>query len=393
MVYDVLVLGAGAAGLMCAATAGQRGRKVLVLDHAKRPGRKILISGGGRCNFTNYHITQAAYLSTNPHFAKSALSRYTQYDFIDLVERYGIAYHEKTQGQLFCDNSAKDIVQMLLSECEMGQVQLAMEHEILKVDVLPNGHYRVQTAQGNYEAYSLVVATGGCSMPRLGATAFAYQIATSFGLSIQPPRAALVPLTLHPDDKRLAEALSGVSLPVSIQAEYQSFTDDMLFTHRGLSGPAVLQISSYWLPGQPLSIDLLPQHNLTEWLHQQQSQHMDKSLKTLLSFLLPKRAVEVILANDPVMNLRLRQLSAQQLEALCLRLHQWQLQPAGTEGYRTAEVTLGGVCTRDLSSKTMMSVKQPNLYFIGEAVDVTGWLGGFNFQWAWSSGWAAGQVV
>ncbi|MDV2857736.1 NAD(P)/FAD-dependent oxidoreductase [Oceanimonas sp. CAM02] len=387
--WDVIVIGAGAAGLMCAAEAGKRGRRVLVLDHGKRIGRKILMSGGGRCNFTNYYTEPAAYLCGNPHFVKSALARYTQWDFIALVEKHGIAYHEKTLGQLFCDDSAQNIVDMLVAECDAAGVTIRLRAEVLNVEPMGEG-FAVTTAGEPYRCQSLVVATGGLSMPKIGASPFGYRLAEQFGLKVLPTRAGLVPFTLQPEDKQTLEGLSGVSLPVVAKSECGArFVENLLFTHRGVSGPAVLQISSYWQPGQRVCFELLTEGSLTGAVAESPNQE----LKTWLARYLPKRLVDALLARGELVSKPLKQYTHKELAAIEQRLAAWPLQPGGTEGYRTAEVTLGGVDTNELSSKTMEAKKVPNLYFIGEVMDVTGWLGGYNFQWAWSSGWVCGQVV
>lgn len=388
--WDVIVVGAGAAGLFCAIEAAKRGRKTLVLDNGKRIGRKILMSGGGRCNFTNIYASPANYLSQNRHFCKSALSRYTQWDFIALVQQYGIAYHEKTLGQLFCDDSAKDIVEMLQQECDKAGVQIALQQEITAVSY-QDGQYQVITPQLSRQCQSLVIASGGLSLPNLGATAFGYQLAEQFGLKLLPLRAGLVPLTWQPADKAVFEEISGVSLPVTAEANAVLFPEDMLFTHRGLSGPAILQISNYWQPGDELTINLVAGQDLTALLTELQQQHPAQELKTALSRVLPKRLVEKLLELNVFQNQPLKALNPKSIERLVSSLQHYIFKPNGTEGYRTAEVTLGGVDTDELSSKTMETKKQPGLYFIGEVVDVTGWLGGYNFQWAWSSGWVAGQ--
>lgn len=388
--WDVIVIGAGAAGLFCAIEAAKRGRKTLVLDNGKRIGRKILMSGGGRCNFTNMYASPANFLSQNKHFCKSALSRYTQWDFLSLVQQYQIPYHEKTLGQLFCDNSAKDIVDMLQQECDKAGVQIALQQEIQNI-VFSDGQYLLQGNGGSRSCQSLVVASGGLSLPNLGATAFGFQLAEQFGLNVLPVRAGLVPLTWQPDDKALYEEISGVSLPVTAEANDVVFPEDMLFTHRGLSGPAILQISSFWLPGDPVVVNLSPQQNVLDFLSEAQQKHPEQELKTALSRLLPKRLVEKLLEQNLLTNQPLKALNPKSSQRIADLLHQFVFKPNGTEGYRTAEVTLGGVDTNELSSKTMEAKNQPGLYFIGEVVDVTGWLGGYNFQWAWSSGWVAGQ--
>lgn len=391
--FDVIIIGAGAAGLFCAAQAGQRGRRVLLLDNGKKPGRKILMSGGGRCNFTNLYTEPAAYLSHNPHFCKSALARYTQWDFIDLVNRHGIAWHEKTLGQLFCDDSAQQIVDLLLAECDKGNVTLRLRSEVLSVARDESG-YTLQLNGSTVQAEKLVIASGGLSMPGLGATPFGYKIAEQFGLSVFPTRAALVPFTLHKPLLEQLQTLSGVALETTIDAQDGTrFKEAMLFTHRGLSGPVVLQISSYWLPGDFVTIDLSPATPLEAFLTAQREAHPNLSLKNSLAKILPKRLVEVLQALKVVPDITLKQLNSKQQTELAQTLHAWRIQPNGTEGYRTAEVTLGGVDTTQLSSKTMEARAVPGLYFIGEVADVTGWLGGYNFQWAWSSAWACAQAL
>ncbi|OOF11875.1 hypothetical protein BZG82_02895 [Salinivibrio sp. PR5] len=391
--YDVIVIGAGAAGLMCAAQAGQRGRRVLVVDHAKKPGRKILISGGGRCNFTNYDVTASNFLCENPHFVKSALAQYSQWDFIGLVATHGVAYHERDHGQLFCDDSAKDIVNLLLAECDQATISQRYRCEVHDIEKEEAG-FRLKLNGEPVRCQSLVVATGGLSMPKLGATPFGYQLAEQFGLKVLPTRAALVPYTLHQEDKTRFADISGVSVPCSITTESGvCFTENLLFTHRGLSGPAVLQTSSFWQPGEAVTIDLLPSESLKEVLVAMRDKHPNQTLKTSLSRLFPKRLVEVLIARDSLPDKPLKQLDDKQLDQLHHYFHQWSIAPNGTEGYRTAEVTLGGVDTHAISSKTLEARDIPGLYFIGEVLDVTGWLGGYNFQWAWSSGWVAGQYV
>lgn len=389
---DVIIIGAGAAGLFCAAEAAKRGRKVEVLDHAKRLGGKILMSGGGRCNFTNMYSAPENFLSQNKHFCKSALSRYTQWDFIALVEQYGIAYHEKTLGQLFCDNSAKDIVDMLMQECKNAGVIVTNRCEVGEVSY-KDGHYHVQSAKGEYIAESLVIATGGLSMPKLGATPFGYRVAEQFGIPIVPTRAALVPFTLHDHDKEVLAELSGISVDASAECNNTQFNENILFTHRGLSGPAVLQISSYWEPGQSVAFNMFPNADLFALLKQEQAQSPDVLMSTALAKIYPKRFVQTALEYLKLENKALKQYQGKQLEQLSQAFQQWEIKPNGTEGYRTAEVTLGGVDTDHISSKTMECKSQAGLYFIGEVLDVTGWLGGYNFQWAWSSAWVAGQVV
>ncbi|KAB2318521.1 NAD(P)/FAD-dependent oxidoreductase [Klebsiella sp. 1SOBk12mer] len=391
--FDAIVVGAGAAGMFCAAQAGQLGCRVLLLDNGKKPGRKILMSGGGRCNFTNMYVEPAAYLSQNPHFCKSALARYTQWDFIELVGKYGIAWHEKTLGQLFCDDSAEQIVTLLLAECEMGGVQIRLRSEILSVERDEQG-YRLQVNGETLATKKLVIASGGLSMPGLGASPFGYKIAEQFGLKVLPTRAGLVPFTLHKPLLEQLQVLSGVSVPSTITAENGTlFRENLLFTHRGLSGPAVLQISSYWQPGEFVTVNLLPDCNLEEFLNEQRGAHPNQSLKNTLAMQLPKRLVECLQQLGQIPDVTLKQLNVRDQQALVETLTAWRVQPNGTEGYRTAEVTLGGVDTNELSSRTMEARKAPGLYFIGEVMDVTGWLGGYNFQWAWSSAWACAQAL
>lgn len=388
---DVIVIGAGAAGLMCAAQAGYRGRNVTVLDMGKKPGRKILISGGGRCNFTNENASPDNYLCGNPHFVKSCLSRYTQHDFIELVDRHGLAYHHKTLGQLFCDNSAQDIVDILLTECEWAGVNITLRNEVLSVTKTDAG-YEVITEQDSYQCESLVVASGGLTMPKLGASPIGYKIAEQFGLTVLPTMAALVPFTLHQHDKDRFDGLSGISIPCLVTSEDGTkFKENILFTHRGLSGPAILQISSFWRAGQTVYINLLPELDLKQQFEDWRQSQGQKSLKNTLATILPKRFVEMLHDSKAIPDCNVNQLSHAQIDALHDYIHNWQIKPNGTEGYRTAEVTLGGVDTDELSSKTFEAKKSPGLYFIGEVTDVTGWLGGYNFQYAWSCGFAAGQ--
>ena len=388
---DVVVIGAGAAGLFCAAMAGQGGRRVVLLDNGKKIGRKILMSGGGRCNFTNLYAEPAAYLSQNPHFCKSALARYTQWDFIEMVNRHGIAWHEKTLGQLFCDDSAQQIVVMLESECAKGNVDIRLRSEISEVVKTETG-FEIKVNGSTVSTHSLVVASGGLSMPGLGASPWGYRLAEQFGLNVLPTRAGLVPFTLHKPLLDHIQTLSGVSVPSVLTAEDGTvFRESILFTHRGMSGPAVLQLSSYWHPGEFVSVNLLPELDLAGFLDSQRQQHPNQSLKNTLAMQLPKRLVECLQTLGQLPDVTLKQLNAPQQAELVEQLQNWQVQPNGTEGYRTAEVTLGGVDTKELSSKTMAAAKVPGLYFIGEVVDITGWLGGYNFQWAWSSAWACAQ--
>lgn len=389
--FDAVIIGAGAAGMFCAAMAGQAGSRVLLIDNGKKPGRKILMSGGGRCNFTNLYIEPAAYLSQNPHFCKSALARYTQWDFIDMVGKHGIAWHEKTLGQLFCDDSAQQVVDMLVAECDKGQVTMRLRSEVLGIERDENG-YTIQLNGDSVQAAKLVIATGGLSMPGLGATPFGYKVAEQFGLNLLPTRAGLVPFTLHKPLLEQLQVLSGVSVPSVITAENGvSFRESLLFTHRGLSGPAVLQLSSYWQPGEFVSVNLLPDTDLDALLNEQRISHPNQSLKNTLAMVLPKRLVECLQQLGQIPDVTLKQLNVRQQSELVETLQAWQVQPNGTEGYRTAEVTLGGVDTKELSSRTMEARNVPGLYFIGEVMDVSGWLGGYNFQWAWSSAWACAQ--
>jgi predicted Rossmann fold flavoprotein len=390
---DVVVLGAGAAGLMCAIGAARRGRKVLLLERSNKPGKKILMSGGGRCNFTNLYVEPNRFLSGNPHFCKSALSRYTQWDFIDLVQRHKIAYHEKSQGQLFCDDSSRLILDMLLDECHLAGVQILTNCETHSVR--KNERFELKTATGQISAQSLVVATGGLSIPKLGGSGFGYQLARQFDLNVLPTRAGLVPFTFTDSMHEVTSRLSGLALEVAVSTPDMTFNDSMLFTHRGLSGPAMLQLSSYWHDSQQISINLLPSRDPVHWIVEQKRRSPRGLLRTTLAEILPRALVMELQqlwwperAETP-----LAEWPDRDLEALGEKLANWTLRPAGTEGYRTAEVTLGGVDTNQVSSRTMECTTVPNLYFIGEVLDVTGHLGGFNFQWAWSSGHAAGEVA
>lgn len=390
---DVVVIGAGAAGLMCAFTAAARGRRVLLLDHANKAGKKILMSGGGRCNFTNMYTEPANFLSGNPHFCKSALARYTQWDFIEMVVRHGVPYHEKKLGQLFCDHKSSDILGMLLDECQQAGVDMRLDTAVQTIEKLDAG-YRLQTGLGEVACQSLVIATGGLSIPTLGASGFGYQVARQFGHQVLPTRAGLVPFTItEPQLKGICEALSGTSVEdCLVSCNGQSFRENILFTHRGLSGPAILQVSSYWQPGDTVEINLLPHLDLPQWLEEQRLERPNTELKTLLGELFTRKMAG-LLAEHWFVSRPLKQYSQAELNDVAERLGNWQLVPAGTEGYRTAEVTLGGIDTREVSSKTMESQKAASLYFIGEVLDVTGHLGGFNFQWAWASGYAAAQYV
>ncbi|HGC5858115.1 TPA: NAD(P)/FAD-dependent oxidoreductase [Legionella pneumophila] len=389
---DVLIIGAGAAGLMCAIEASKRKRKVFVLDHANKAGKKILMSGGGRCNFTNYYIEPNKYFSHNPHFFKSALSRYTQWDFIELVNKHKIAFHEKTLGQLFCDNKSKDIVDMLLKECEQYGATIYLNTVIEQIQKTNDYSFKISTTKGRFHCHSVVIATGGLSIPTMGASPFAYKIAEQFNIKVWPTRAGLVPFTLDVLEKDRLSVLSGIGVDSLVNNERNQFREHILFTHRGLSGPAILQLSSYWYPGEKICINLLPEHNLLESLKTARAEAPHKQLNSVLSMYLPKRVVEVFIPQK-LGEKKLADSSNKDLETISHLLQNWVVKPNGTEGYRTAEVTIGGVDCHAISSKTMEANNVPGLYFIGEALDVTGWLGGYNFQWAWSSGWAAGQVA
>lgn len=389
---DVLIIGAGAAGLMCAIEASKRKRKVFVLDHANKTGKKILMSGGGRCNFTNYYIEPNKYFSHNPHFFKSALSRYTQWDFIELVNKHKIPYHEKTLGQLFCDNKSKDIVDMLLKECEYYGATIYLNTVIEKIQKTNDYSFKISTTKGRFHCNSVVIATGGLSIPTMGASPFAYKIAEQFNIKVWPTRAGLVPFTLDVLEKDRLSILSGIGIDSLVNNERNQFREHILFTHRGLSGPAILQLSSYWYPGEKICINLLPEYNLLESLKTARAEVPHKQLNSVLSMYLPKRVVEVFIPQK-LGEKKLADSSNKDLQTISHLLQNWVVKPNGTEGYRTAEVTIGGIDCHAISSKTMEANNVPGLYFIGEALDVTGWLGGYNFQWAWSSGWAAGQVV
>ncbi len=398
--YDVAVIGAGAAGMMCAAIAAQRGKSVVLIDHGDKLAEKIRISGGGRCNFTNINAGPANFLSENPHFCKSALSRYTPADFIALVKKHRIGYHEKHRGQLFCDDSAEQIIQMLKTECADGNVTWRMPTKVESIEKLGDNYFLV-TDTGDIECDSVVIATGGLSIPKIGATDFGYRIATEFGLNVIEPRPGLVPLTFDGPGWEAFAPLAGIALEVEVETGSNKgkgnkrghFREDLLFTHRGLSGPAILQISSYWQPGTPIIINLLPDMDAGQELIEGKTT-LKKQLGNVLSQWLPTRLAECLLAlNGLAADARLADLPDAKLRKLGDSINRWAIVPAGSEGYRKAEVTLGGVDTRELSQQSMMATKVPGLYFIGEAVDVTGWLGGYNFQWAWASGVAAGQAV
>jgi len=388
--FDAVILGAGAAGLMCALTAGQRGRKVLLLEHTDKVGAKILISGGGRCNFTNFDVAPDRFLSGNPHFCTSALRRYTQSDFIALVRRHGIAYHEKTLGQLFCDGSARAIVAMLLDECARGDVDLRLGQSVSSVS--RTDQFRVETNKGCFIAPVLVLATGGLSIPKMGATGLSYDLAHQFGLRVSLTRPGLVPFITGAQSMGLDPSLAGLSLEVVAKCEKQSFREKILFTHRGLSGPAILQISSYWREGRAITLDLLPDLDAAAYLVERKRTRPKVSPQTVLAEIMPARLAQLLTAAHLPAK-ELANISDRALAAFACRLKQWHVCPDQTEGYAKAEVTIGGIDTRDLSSKTMAARNVNGLYAIGEAVDVTGWLGGYNFQWAWSSGWSAGQAI
>jgi predicted Rossmann fold flavoprotein len=400
--FDVIIIGGGASGLMCASTAGQRGRRVLVLDSSNKVGKKILMSGGGRCNFTNLFVTPENYLSANPHFCISALNRYTQWDFIALVEKHRIPYHERKHGELFCDDSAKDILNLLLNECERGQVSIKTQCDIQTINPIDpntsttnNARFKLETNLGQFTAESLVVASGGLSIPTMGATGFGYQIARQFGHHVLPTRAGLVPFMFSDSFKAISERLSGLALEVNLSHDNTTFNENILFTHRGLSGPAALQLSNFWSLGESIHINLFPEHDMDTWLKQQKHQHPKSLLRTILSERMAKSLVLEL--QDSLWpehtDTSMAHIPDVVLERIANNLHAWSQKPSGTEGYRTAEVTLGGVDTTELSSKTMESKKQKGLFFIGEVMDVTGWLGGFNFQWAWACGHAAGMFV
>jgi predicted Rossmann fold flavoprotein len=394
---DIVIIGAGAAGLMCAIAAGQRGRKVIVLEGSNKVGKKILMSGGGRCNFTNVHTEPSRFISANPHFCKSALSRYTQWDFISLVEKHNIPYHEKTLGQLFCDESSKDIVAMLLAECDLAGVSILTHCENVSV-APPKGTlplFKVGCSRGEFSCESLVVASGGLSIPKMGASDFGYRLARQFAIPVLETTAALVPFTLTGVMHDLSNRLSGISCNATVTAGTTGFTEDMLFTHRGLSGPAMLQASSYWSPGETIEIDLLPSIDAPEFLLNAKHAKSRSLLRVVIAEKLPKALVAALqdLFWPSFQDRAMAEIPDEVLREIGMQLNGWQVKPAATEGYRTAEVTMGGVDTDELSSRTMESKRQPGLYFIGEVVDVTGHLGGFNFQWAWASGQAAGQVA
>jgi len=388
--FDVVIIGAGAAGLMCAMTAGGRGRRVLVLEHGDQPGAKILISGGGRCNFTNLEVTAERFLSANPHFCKSALSRYTQHDFIALVERHRIRYHEKTLGQLFCDGSAREILAMLLAECAAARVDLRTGHSVSEISRADR--FRVETDRGSFVAPSVVLATGGLSIPKMGATGFAYDVARRFDLAVIEPRPGLVPLKVAGETLELCRTLAGVSVDAIASCGRDSFRENILFTHRGLSGPAILQISSYWRDGDVLSLNLAPSLDMESFLADRKRARPKAEPKTVLAEVMPARLAHAF-ASAASSNVTIANVPDRDLTELAQRMKRWQMKPTGSEGWAKAEVTVAGIDTAALSSKTMEAREVPGLFAIGEAVDVTGWLGGYNFQWAWSSGWCAGNAV
>jgi hypothetical protein len=389
---DVIIIGAGAAGLFCAMEAARRGRQVILLDHAESPGRKILATGGGRCNFTNYEVEAGHFLGANPHFCKSALSRYNQWAFLELVKEYKIRFHEREHGQLFCDQSASEILAMLLDQCHKTGVRILTGQKITAVARSGAGEFSVSANQVSYTAAALVIASGGLSMSDLGASDLGYQLAKKFGHSIVATRPGLVPLTLSAQDKEVLTPLSGIALKATVTCREVSFTENLLFTHRGLSGPVILQISNYWHPGDSITIDLLPGIDLLAELKEAKRAHPQRQLKSLLLKKLPNRLVMALL-NEPLLSRPLQIIAQDDFVPVCRQLQQWVLCPAGSAGYKSAEVTVGGVNTDEISSKTMESRKVPGLYFVGEVLDVTGWLGGYNLQWAWSSGWCAGQFV
>ncbi len=389
--YDVIIIGAGAAGLMCAIEAGKRGRRVWLVDHSTKTAEKIRISGGGRCNFTNIHSRAETFLSENEHFCKSALKQYTQHDFIALVQKHGIAHHEKKLGQLFCDESAQQIIDMLLQESEDAGVKYTPETTVYSVEKSED-QYKLTTSRGEFECASLVIATGGLSIPKIGATRFGYDIAKQFDLNVFDTRPGLVPFTFQTSLLERCKALSGLSVEASVSCGKTTFAEGLLFTHRGLSGPSILQISSYWHEGDEIVVNLAPDTNALALFKERKKSQPKQDVQTTLSHIVPKRLAVSICEAEGI-NGRLADLPDKKLEVLARAVNEWRVKPSGTEGYRTAEVTLGGVDTNELSSKTMEAKNQPGLYFIGEVVDVTGHLGGFNFQWAWSSGYVAGQNV
>ncbi|MBL7004442.1 MAG: NAD(P)/FAD-dependent oxidoreductase [Gammaproteobacteria bacterium] len=389
---DVIIIGAGAAGLICAIEAGKRGRKVLLLEGSRKAGNKIRMSGGGRCNFTNYEVSADQYLSQNRHFVKSALSRYTQWDFLALVQQYQIPFRERDHGQLFCDDSAKDILDMLLKECQQNGVQIIFKQNITQIKYISENNYQIDTENESWQSNALVIATGGLSIPTAGASPLGYKIAEQFEICVLPPTAGLVPFTLQPDDKEIFAPLSGIAIDAVVSCNDQSFHENLLFTHRGLSGPVILQISNYWNSGDAITVDFLPSTDVVLQIKDVLKSHPKQQLKTYLTSLLPQRLVIALIPSE-LAEIPLNQLSDKQLQKVQYYLKHWSFKPAGTEGYRVAEVTKGGVDCNAVSSKTFEAKSKAGLYFIGEVLDVTGWLGGYNLQWAWSSGWCAGQYV
>ena len=389
---DVIIIGAGASGLFCAMEAARRGRQVVVLDHAATPGRKILASGGGRCNFSNYQLAPGHFLGANPHFCKSALSRYNQWNFLELIKEHKIRFVEREHGQLFCEQSASEILAMLLDQCQKSGVRIFTSQTITEVKKSGEGEFVVTANQLSYVSTSLVIASGGLAMSDLGASDFGYKLAMKFGHTIIATHPGLVPLTFNAQDKEILSPLSGIAIPATVNCGKNSFTENLLFTHRGLSGPVILQISNHWQSGEPLTIDLFPDCDLLEELKDVQKTHPQRHLKSVLQDKLPKRLVLALLSEE-LINRPLQSISYADFAVVQRHLQQWVFRPAGTEGYKSAEVTMGGVNTAEVSSKTMESRKVAGLYFVGEVLDVTGWLGGYNLQWAWSSGWCAGQYV
>lgn len=389
---DVIIIGASASGLMCAIEAAKRGRKVIVLDHANKAGKKILMSGGGRCNFTNYDVSSENYISHNSHFVKSALKRFTQWDFIAMVESYKIPYHEREHGQLFCDESSKYILNLLLDECKKAGVSIQLNTNITNIKQNSDNSFIVKSDNQDFHCRSLVIASGGLSIPKMGATPFGYKIAEQFNIKVWPTSAGLVPYTLHTHDKEKLTELSGIAINSIVTVNDMSFRENILFTHRGLSGPAILQISSYWSAGEKVEINLLPDIDLLEELISSSEKQPQIKLKTLLHKILPKRLVNIFIETE-LLDKTLQEISQKQFNEISSTFQNWIIKPNGTEGYRTAEVTLGGVDCDALSSKTFESKTTTGLYFIGEVMDISGWLGGYNFQWSWSSGWCAGQYV
>jgi len=389
---DVVIIGAGASGLMCAAAAGRRGRRVVVLDSEKQAGRKILMSGGGRCNFTNYDVEAWHFISANPHFCKSALKRYSQWDVINLLQKHGVAYAERDHGQLFCVESAKQVLDLLLRECREAGVSIRLGEKLASVERVDDGRFVVQGSKGTFCCQSLVVATGGLSIPSAGASPFGYRLAEQFGVAVRATCPGLVPLTLQPADKKRLAPLSGIAIYAEISVAETSFRENVLFTHRGLSGPVILQISSYWQAGQTLTVNLLPAEDVAAVLQQSAQQQPKNHVRTVLAHYLPRRVVDTFVP-EPLCHKAVGQLTVAEIAKIEGHIQNWQVAPNGTEGYRTAEVTLGGIDCDELSSKTFEARKVDGLYFIGEVVDVAGWLGGYNLQWAWSSGWCAGQYV